>query len=348
MSNCEPWLLWIVIANAVSIAPSRVGVNSSSSPPRSKAALTMLGGLDDDAGVAVVEAQLVVVLGDEQRTADVGGAVGVEAGDRGGEPALDAGVQAATPWGPRRCAQSTRNAPSAAMASWAAPACAALMTARPAATASSRTAASAASASGSAASTGIQVTSSGWVSRTRHHLVGIAVGGSLRRGGRCRRRSGGRGRGRRCRRRCRDAGWRFGCLAGRRARRLAPGHRGGCGTDDVAEHGTGLDRRELAGVADEDEAGVGADGLDEARHQRQRDHRGLVDDHDVVRQAVCAVVAEAAVASGSPAEQAVQRGGVEVEELGARGVVDVERRRPRRGRLPRGGRRPCRSARRAR
>ena len=42
--------------------------------------------------------------------------------------------------------------------------------------------------------------------------------------------------------------------------------------DDVAEHGAGLDRGELAGVADEDEAGVGADGLDEAGHQRQRDH----------------------------------------------------------------------------
>ena len=40
---------------------------------------------------------------------------------------------------------------------------------------------------------------------------------------------------------------------------------------------------------------------------RQRHHRGLVDDHHVVRQPVAAVVAEAAVRVGPPAEQPVQR-----------------------------------------
>ena len=47
---------------------------------------------------------------------------------------------------------------------------------------------------------------------------------------------------------------------------------GRSGTDDVPEDGAGLDRRELAGVTDEDEAGVGADGFDEAGHQGERDH----------------------------------------------------------------------------
>ena len=79
------------------------------------------------------------------------------------------------------------------------------------------------------------------------------------------------------------------------------------GPDDVAEHRAGLDRRELAGIADQDEPGVGPHRLDQPGHQRQRHHRGLVDDHDVVRQPVAAVVAEAAVAAGPPAEQPVQR-----------------------------------------
>ena len=47
------------------------------------------------------------------------------------------------------------------------------------------------------------------------------------------------------------------------------------------------------------------------RHQRQRHHRGLVDDHDVVGEAVAAVVAEAAVAARPPAEQPVQRRGLQ-------------------------------------
>ena len=48
---------------------------------------------------------------------------------------------------------------------------------------------------------------------------------------------------------------------------------------------------ELSGVADEHQPRVGADRLEQSRHQRQRHHRGLVDDHDVVGQAIAAVVA---------------------------------------------------------
>ena len=94
--------------------------------------------------------------------------------------------------------------------------------------------------------------------------------------------------------------------------------------DDVAEHRAGLDRGELAGVADEHEPRVGPHRLDEPRHQRQRDHRGLVDDDHVVREPVAAVVAEAAVAAAAAAEQPVQRRGVEREQRGAHVVGDVE------------------------
>ena len=81
----------------------------------------------------------------------------------------------------------------------------------------------------------------------------------------------------------------------------------GTGINDVAEDDAGLDRRELSGVADQDQPRLGAHRLDQSRHQRQRHHRGLVDDHDVVRQAVAAVVREPAVAPGPPPEQPVQR-----------------------------------------
>ena len=61
------------------------------------------------------------------------------------------------------------------------------------------------------------------------------------------------------------------------------------------------------GVADQDQTRLGSHRLDQPRHQRQRHHRGLVDDHHVVREAVGAVVREAAVASRSPAEQPMER-----------------------------------------
>ncbi len=97
--------------------------------------------------------------------------------------------------------------------------------------------------------------------------------------------------------------------------------------DDVAEHGPRLDRRELAGVADQDQTRLRANGLDQPGHHRQRDHRRLVDDHDVVRQSVRAVVTEAAVAAGKPAEEPVERRRAELAELLSDGVADVELRR---------------------
>ena len=86
------------------------------------------------------------------------------------------------------------------------------------------------------------------------------------------------------------------------------------GPDDVAEHGARLDRGELARVADEDEPRLAPDGFGQPRHQRERDHRRLVDDHDVVGEPVAAVVAEAAVGAGLPAEQAVECRGLELEQ----------------------------------
>ena len=96
------------------------------------------------------------------------------------------------------------------------------------------------------------------------------------------------------------------------------------GPDDVAEDGARLDRGQLPGVADQHEPGLRPHRLHQPRHERERDHRGLVDDDDVVGQAVAAVVAEAAVAVGAPAEEPVQRRRLGGEELRADGVADVE------------------------
>ena len=99
------------------------------------------------------------------------------------------------------------------------------------------------------------------------------------------------------------------------------------GPHDVAEHRPGLDRRQLAGIADEHQPCLRPHRLDQPRHQRERDHRRLVDDHDVVRQPVAAVVPEAAVAVGPPAQQPVQRRRLEREQLGADLGRHGERRR---------------------
>ncbi len=97
----------------------------------------------------------------------------------------------------------------------------------------------------------------------------------------------------------RSGGWWSAPTTGESARPLEPG-------DEVGEHRTGLDGRELVGVADQDQTGVGTHGLEQAGHHRQRDHRGLVDHDHVVRQPVGAVVPEPDAAVGSPAEQPVQ------------------------------------------
>src|SRR5262245_46305438 len=75
-----------------------------------------------------------------------------------------------------------------------------------------------------------------------------------------------------------------------RRERAGPPHNQGVGgrADEVAEHGAGLDRSELLRVSHEDKPCFAADGLEQARSQRERHHRGLVDDDDVVRQLVVA------------------------------------------------------------
>ena len=62
-----PWLLWIVIAYAVSTLSSWAGASRRMSSPAAKAARSTDGVVDDDAGVAVGDAQAEVVAGREQR-----------------------------------------------------------------------------------------------------------------------------------------------------------------------------------------------------------------------------------------------------------------------------------------
>ena len=82
---------------------------------------------------------------------------------------------------------------------------------------------------------------------------------------------------------------------------------GGQPGDQVREHGTGLDGRELVGVTDQEQPGVGPDRLQEPGHHRQRHHRRLVDHDEVERQPVVAIVPEPGAAVREPAEQPVQR-----------------------------------------
>ena len=57
--------------------------------------------------------------------------------------------------------------------------------------------------------------------------------------------------------------------------------------DQVGQHRAGLDRGQLVGVADQEQPGVGTHRLEQAGHHRERHHRGLVDHDDVVRVAGC-------------------------------------------------------------
>ena len=82
--------------------------------------------------------------------------------------------------------------------------------------------------------------------------------------------------------------------------------------DEVGEDGSGLDGGELVGVTDEDEPGGRAQRLEQACGERQGEHRRLVDDDDVVRQRVASVAAEAVAAVRPPAEQPVDRHGLDV------------------------------------
>ncbi|KAG1317114.1 hypothetical protein G6F62_013081 [Rhizopus arrhizus] len=65
------------------------------------------------------------------------------------------------------------------------------------------------------------------------------------------------------------------------------------GTQDRAEHVAGFHRRQLVGVAKQDQPGATGDRIDQLGHHRQIDHRGFVDHHHVHRQRIVGVVAEA-------------------------------------------------------
>ncbi|MPM65913.1 hypothetical protein SDC9_112817 [bioreactor metagenome] len=83
---------------------------------------------------------------------------------------------------------------------------------------------------------------------------------------------------------------------------------------DVGEHRARLHRGELVGVADEQQPGVRPGGLQQPGHQRQRDHRHLVHHDQVVRQRPQTVVREPRRAVAPPAQQPVDRGGVQPPE----------------------------------
>jgi hypothetical protein len=88
-----------------------------------------------------------------------------------------------------------------------------------------------------------------------------------------------------------------------RRRECRAGHVAG-----IAERGkrvAGVHRGQLVAITDQHQQRVGSYGLHQLAHQRQVDHRGFVHHHQVGRQRVVAMVAEAVAAV--PAEHAVHR-----------------------------------------
>ena len=335
------------------------GVNSATSSRRSNAALTRPpAAAHDHARVAVVQAQPVVVLGHEQRAPGVPLALGA----RSRAPRRRASARSAPSRSRRRARRDgARRAPGTSRASrWrrrASPRRAASITARAAATAPSRTGRRA-SESGRVrrGRPSIHVTPSTPAARAVDRRIGVAAPDGVRELGdplavamdavedddavADRGVAGGAARP--------ATSWRR-HPGQTRPRGRAHAEPGGGRPDDVAEHRARLDRGELPGVADEDQPRLRAHRLDESGHQRQRDHRGLVDDHDVVRQPVRAVVAEPAVAAGLPAEEPVERRRVELASSCSRTASPTSSfGRLRRAPPPRAVPRPCRSVRRAR
>ena len=91
---------------------------------------------------------------------------------------------------------------------------------------------------------------------------------------------------------------------------------------DRGQHIAGFDRGQLVGIAQQDQLRAIGNGLRELAHQRQVDHRGLVHHHDVERQRVVGVVAEARrVRNG--AEQAMQGAGLRGQGIQPRGLDAV-------------------------
>ena len=246
------------------------------------------GDRDDDAGVSVVEPELVVVLGHQQRPSEVP-PLGDAQARLVGQPAFDPGRPAADPG-----AAATVRAQDAKARER-----------RQCAVDIPRPCRLEHGPSGT----------DGFLAQQRRHLGAGRIGLDPAHGAFAAGRAGAQQLDRRVAVAGPDRGGQLGDRApkavaavehhdrlGRCPRRARP--------DDVAEHRAGLDRGQLPGVADEHEPGVGAQRLDQPGHQRQRDHRGLVDDHHVVGQPPAAIVAKAAVGVRAPAEQTVDRGGL--------------------------------------
>ena len=96
-------------------------------------------------------------------------------------------------------------------------------------------------------------------------------------------------------------------------------------TDQVGQHGAGVDRAELVGVADEHQPRLGPHRLEQAGHHRQRHHRRLVDHDQVVGEAVAAVVAEARAVAGVLAQHPVHRHRGHVGQAGLVGRAEAAR-----------------------
>jgi hypothetical protein len=77
-------------------------------------------------------------------------------------------------------------------------------------------------------------------------------------------------------------------------------------TAELSEHGAGLDRGELVLVAEQDEARVRRQGVEDGGHHLQIDHGCLVDDQHIERQRVAGMVAQPAGVRAT-AEQTVER-----------------------------------------
>ena len=286
-------------------------------PPLEGGHQPSVAGVDHDPGVAVVELQAVVVLGHDERAADVPVRAGGETLDLGREPALDvshprrhalgpAAVRAQEPEAAQRVDGAARASPGPRRLDDGAPA----VDREPRARRRGAVGRRRPRPRRSAIHSHVRVAAPrGSPSPRRRRPAGWP-----RPARRWHRRSGGRrrsttipspigARARRRRRRNRLPGDGGQLLARRRAA-CRPSD---AGPDDVAQDGAGLDRGQLLGVADEDQAGVGADRLDQPGHQRERDHGRLVDHDHVVGQPVQAVVAEAGAVARVEAEQPVQR-----------------------------------------
>ena len=259
-----------------------------------------------DTGVAVVDAELVVVGGDQERPPGVGALEEGVAG-LGGEPLLDAAVPVA--YAERAVAVRAQEAVLVERAE------------RPGHVAAvGRVTDGEGSRQGGAADTrgrvGVGDPLDGVVTRGQDVQRRVRVAGAQRLGQRV------------------DLGAEPVGRVQRRDRRvgaaLEPAHH-------VAQHRAGLDRGELVRVADEHQPRVGAHGLEQPRHLGQRDHRGLVDHDHVVREPVAAVVAEARGVARVGPQQPVEGRGGDAGEPCAVGVLERRRLLVHRLLQPRGG-----------